>query len=138
MARNPWRINHPLTETVKTESGKAMVYGNFGKLVSWIWMLGTFLLLLYGFRILWQSGGIERLIGIVALSTVTVNWLSSILTIGDHRFRIPSMGMSLILQGIGFAALFIRERKRLTGSSAEVTWPGLRWKQNRQTDNLPS
>lgn len=138
MARNPWRINHPLTETVKIESGKNMVYGTFGKFVSWNWMLGTLILLFFGFKILWQSNGVERLLGIVALATVIINWVSSILTIGDHRFRIPSMGMSLLLQVIGFASLFIRARKRLTGSSAEVTWPGLRWKASGQTDNLPS
>lgn len=40
MARNPWRVNHPLNETTKEQSGANTVYGNTGKLVSWIWLLG--------------------------------------------------------------------------------------------------
>jgi hypothetical protein len=37
---------------------------------------------------------------------ITTNWLITLLTIGDHRFRIPIMGMSLFLQAIGLKTLF--------------------------------
>lgn len=137
MARNPWRINHPLKETIKTESGFSMVYGTGGKLLSWAWMLFTLVVMFYGFAILWRAGNLEQVLSLVALATTIINWLSSVATIGDHRFRIPSMGMSLFLQAVGFTALFLKKR-RLSGTSVPVDWPGLHWKARSQPDNLPS
>jgi hypothetical protein len=138
MARNPWRINHPLAETIKSESGFSMVYGTGGKLLSWAWMFFTLVVMFYGFFILWRAGNLEQVLSLVALTTIIVNWLSSVATIGDHRFRIPSMGMSLFLQAVGFAALFLRKKRRLSGTSIPVQWPGLHWKARSQPDNLPS
>jgi hypothetical protein len=136
MARNPWRINHPLNETIKTQSGAEMVFGNTGKVVSWIWLLMSLGLLFWGARFLWQSGGLERLWGITAITLVLLNWLSSIATIGDHRFRIPTMTLSVILQTVGLTSLLISKRKKLVGPSTDVTWEGIRWKRGSQTDNL--
>jgi hypothetical protein len=138
MARNPWRINHPLAETIKTESGFSMVYGTGGKLLAWTWMLFTLTVMFYGFAILWRAGNLERVLSLVALASIIVNWLSSVATIGDHRFRIPSMGMSLFLQAVGFTALFLKKKRRLSGTSIPVEWPGLHWKARSQPDNLPS
>ena len=146
MARNPWAINHPIISKVRTESGIFLAWKSSGKpiawnlvkWISWLWMLGTFLLVVYGFSILWTAGGIERLLGLTGLGVVVVNWLSTIATIGDHRFRIPSMGLSLFLQAVGFTGLFLRGRGRLVGTSAQVTWPSLRWSRSTSTDNLPS
>jgi len=138
MARNPWKINHPFNETIKTQEGANLVLGSFGKFTSWTWMISNLTFLFYGFFLLWKLGGEERIIGIVAVTFVGLNWMTSILTIGDHRFRIPSMGLSLLLQGIGFASLFIKKRNRFTGSSAKVEWQGVRWKASARTDNLPS
>jgi hypothetical protein len=138
MARNPWSINHPFAETIKTESGFSMVYGTGGKLLSWAWMLFTLTVMFYGFALLWQAGNLERVFSLVALSTIIINWLSSIATIGDHRFRIPSMGMSLFLQTVGFTALFLKKKRRLSGTSIPVEWPGLHWKARSRPDNLPS
>jgi len=128
MARNPWRINHPLNDTIKTESGANMVFGNFGKLISWVWVLAGMGLLFQGVRFLWQSGGVERLWGISAGLIVLLNWLSSILTIGDHRFRVPTLTLSVVLQTLGLFSFFISKRGRLIGPSADVTWDGLFWK----------
>lgn len=136
MARNPWRINHPLNETIKTQSGANTVYGNTGKLVSWMWLLGGLFLLFWGTRFLWQAGGAEKLWGLSAFTLVMLNWLSSIATIGDHRFRIPTMTLSVTLQAIGLASLLISKRRRLVGSATEVRWPGLHWKRGPETDNL--
>ena len=136
MARNPWRVNHPLNETVKTRSGAEMVYGNIGKLISWLWVLGGIFFLFWGFRFLWQAGGIERLWGTAAFTLVVINWLSSIATIGDHRFRIPTMTLSLALQVIGFTSIFVNKRKRLVGAGTDISWPGLHWKRKSETDNL--
>lgn len=136
MARNPWRINHPLNETIKTQSGADMVFGTTGKLVSWIWLLMGIGLLFLGTRFLWQAGGIERLWGFSAFVLVLLNWLSSIATIGDHRFRIPTMTLSVVLQAIGLTSLLIAKRKKLVGPSTDVTWAGVHWKRSSETDNL--
>ncbi|NDE72030.1 MAG: hypothetical protein EB054_04940, partial [Actinobacteria bacterium] len=146
MARNPWALNHPIIGKVRTESGAVLVYKSSGKpiswnlikSISWIWMIATLILMLFGFWITWKAGALERLLGLAALGMVLVNWLSTVATIGDHRFRIPSMGMSLFLQAIGFSALWIRGRTRLVGNPQEVSWPALRWRAIGKTDNLPS
>ncbi len=89
-----------------------------------------------GFRFLWAAGGLERLWGSAAFSMVIINWLSSIATIGDHRFRIPTMSLSLVLQVIGFSYLFISKCRRLLGSALELSWPALIWKRKSEPDNL--
>jgi hypothetical protein len=137
MARNPWRINHPINETVKTEEGFNLVYGNVGKLISWAWMFGTFALMILGVKSLYSAGYLERLLGVMCFSVVIVNWLITILTIGDHRFRIPSMGASLLLQVIGLVGLFVKKRDRFRGTPVEVTWAGIHWNRRREADNLP-
>jgi hypothetical protein len=138
MARNPWRVNHPFNETLKTQEGSNLILGGFGKFVSWSWMMLNLGLLVFGFIMLFRVGGLERLVGLVSIAFISLNWLSSILTIGDHRFRIPSMGLSLFLQGVGFLALFFKKRDRFQGSSPKVEWDGLHWKAKSKTDNLPS
>ena len=136
MARNPWRINHPLNETIKTQSGAEMVFGNTGKLVSWFWLLAGIGLLVWGTRFLWLAGGVERLWGLSAFTMVLLNCLSSMVTIGDHRFRIPTMTLSVVLQTVGLTSLVLSKRKRLVGPAVDVTWAGLHWKRSRDTDNL--
>jgi hypothetical protein len=42
----------------------------------------------------------------MVMAVILTNWLISLISIGDHRFRIPIMGMSLFLQAIGIKALF--------------------------------
>jgi len=42
-----------------------------------------------------------------------ISWLISIGTIGDHRFRIPTMGLSLLLQGAGIWKLTSKVSKAL-------------------------
>jgi hypothetical protein len=138
MARNPWRINHPFNETLKTQEGSNLILGGFGKFVSWTWMLSNLALLVFGFVLLFQSGGMERLLGLVSIAFISLNWISSILTIGDHRFRIPSMGLSLFLQGVGFFAIFMKKRDRFPGMSPNVGWYGLGWKAPTKADNLLS
>jgi hypothetical protein len=36
---------------------------------------------------------------------VATSWGISLLTIGDHRFRLPIMGMSIFLQAVGLKTL---------------------------------
>lgn len=99
MARNPWLKIAPTNNMIKTESGAELVTGPIGKLVSWGWILGQLALLFYGYITLRRGDLISKLVANSALSVVVASWLISIGTIGDHRFRIPTMGLSLLLQG---------------------------------------
>ena len=106
MARNPWLTISPIKNIASTPDGADLVYGGFGKLISWFWLLGGLGLLLYGFLILWRQNSLERFVGNIAMIAISTNWLISLISIGDHRFRIPIMGMSLFLQAIGLRTLF--------------------------------
>jgi hypothetical protein len=106
MARNPWLTINPLKDIATTQDGFNVVYGGFGKVISWLWLLGGLALLLYGYFILWRHNSLERFLGNLAMVAITTNWLITLFTIGDHRFRIPIMGMSLFLQAVGLKTLF--------------------------------
>ena len=105
MARNPWLTINPLKDIATTQDGFNVVYGGFGKVISWFWLLGGLTLLLYGYFTLWRQNSLERFIGNLAMVAVTTNWLITLFTIGDHRFRVPIMGLSLFLQAIGLKTL---------------------------------
>jgi hypothetical protein len=105
MARNPWLTINPLKNIASTQDGFNLVYGGFGKVISWLWLLGGLALLLYGYFTLWRQNSLERFIGNLAMVAITTNWLITLFTIGDHRFRIPIMVLSLFLQVIGLKTL---------------------------------
>jgi hypothetical protein len=106
MARNPWLKIHPVRDMQQTPDGDNLVRGPIGSIVSWSWFLGGLGFLFYGFTILWRAKQLERLIGSVAMIAISTSWLISLVTIGDHRFRLPIMGMSLFLQAAGIRTLF--------------------------------
>jgi hypothetical protein len=106
MARNPWLTINPLKDIATTQDGFNLIYGGLGKVISWLWLLGGLALLLYGYFTLWRQNSLERFIGNLAMVAITTNWLITLFTIGDHRFRIPIMGLSLFLQAIGLKTLF--------------------------------
>jgi hypothetical protein len=121
MARNPWLTVSPIRDIGRSsEDGNKLVYGSAGKVTSWVWLLSGLGLLLYGFLILWRQGSIEKLLAALALIAVGANWAISLMTIGDHRFRIPIMGLSLFLQAVGLKTLFSG------GKPAMVDGPALR------------
>ena len=101
MARNPWLKINPIKNGIKTQQNYDAVYGPLGKSVSWIWLLGQLALLFSGLIWLWKMDGTERLISKLVGAPVLLGWLISMGTIGDHRFRIPQMGLSLFLQVAG-------------------------------------
>lgn len=106
MARNPWVNFSPAISIASTSNeGYNFVIGNFGKFISWIWLLMGLALAFYGYLILWQQHNLERFIANMAAIAISTNWLISLMTIGDHRFRIPIMGLSLFLQAIGLKTL---------------------------------
>jgi hypothetical protein len=106
MARNPWLKIHPVRNMQKTPDGDKLIRGPIGSLVSWSWLLGGLGFLIYGFMVLWRLKSLERFIGSIAAVAVGTSWLISLITIGDHRFRLPIMGMSLFLQAVGIRTLF--------------------------------
>ena len=106
MARNPWLKISPLKNIASTNEGANLIYGGFGQIMSWLWLLGGITLLIYGFVVLWRVGSLEKFIALSAMAIVGTNWLISLISIGDHRFRIPIMVMSLFLQAIGLRTLF--------------------------------
>jgi hypothetical protein len=120
MARNPWLKIHPVRNMQKTPDGDKLVRGPIGTLVSWSWLLGGLGFLIYGFIVLWRFKSLERFIGSIAAIAVGTSWLISLITIGDHRFRLPIMGMSLFLQAVGIRTLF------KGGKPPMVDGPGLR------------
>jgi hypothetical protein len=105
MARNPWLTINPLKDIATTQDGLNLISGGFGKVISWLWLLGGLALLLYGYITLWRQNSLERFIGNLAMVVIATNWSITLFTIGDHRFRIPIMGLSLFLQVIGLKTL---------------------------------
>jgi hypothetical protein len=102
MARNPWLKISPFKDLQDSQNSSQIVMGNFGKFISWVWILTQLALLFYGYLNLRKLDQISKLIANSTLSAVVISWLISIGTIGDHRFRIPTMGVSLLLQVAGF------------------------------------
>jgi hypothetical protein len=120
MARNPWLKIHPVSDIQNSPDGDKLVRGPIGTLFSWSWLLGGLGLLIYGFIVLWRLKALERLIGSIAAIAIGTSWLISLGTIGDHRFRLPIMGMSLFLQAVGLRTLLKGGKPPMVGG------PGLR------------
>jgi hypothetical protein len=106
MARNPWLKINPIVDITSNEDGFNLVYGNFGKAVSWLWMLSGLGLLILGFRRVWILGKTERVLVWISGSVILSNWFITLVTIGDHRFRLPIMGITLFIQAVGLASIF--------------------------------
>ena len=106
MVRNPWLKINPIINITSNEDGFNLVYGNFGKVVSWLWMLSGLGLLVLGFRRVWILGKTERVLVWISGSVILSNWFITLVTIGDHRFRLPIMGITLFIQAVGLASIF--------------------------------
>ena len=114
MARNPWLKVNPLVSIARdSQEGNSLVFGNFGKFVSWSWVLGSLTLLAIGSWRLLGMSGILRVIGFTSVSFVVLNWAISIGTLGDHRQRLPIMTLSLFLQTIGALSLLNKRKYRI-------------------------
>jgi hypothetical protein len=106
MARNPWlKISPAHQVAMSSQGGRDFVYGAFGVLVSWGWILGQMIFLFMGYRSLRKLGSDERFFANIVAVPVVLSWLISVGTIGDHRFRIPTMSMSIFLQVAAFLAI---------------------------------
>lgn len=120
MSRNPWIGISPIRDMHQGLVEPKVVYGAIGKSISWIWLISSMLLMLYGYLILRRQKSVERVIGNIAMVIISINWIISLFSIGDHRFRVPIMGLSLFLQAIGLKTLF------KGGKATMVDGPSLR------------
>jgi hypothetical protein len=110
MARNPWLKISPVQQIGKSnQDGQGLVFGGFGVVISYLWIIGQVLFLFLGYRSLRKLGRDELFFARVLITPVLVSWLLALGTIGDHRFRVPTMSMSLVLQVIAILAI----RKKL-------------------------
>jgi len=112
MARNPWLKINPIPQLAESsQKGNEVVYGWIGKSVSWLWLAMNLFLMFFGFEQLRRKGGIERALALTLAIPILASWLSAVVTIGDHRFRVPTMSLSVVLQVIGFLELRNRVNK---------------------------
>ena len=110
MARNPWLKISPTQQIGKSsQSGQDLVLGPIGVLISYLWIIAQIFFLFFGYRSLRKLGRDELFFARVLITPVLISWLLALGTIGDHRFRIPTMGLSLTLQVIAILAF----RKKL-------------------------
>ena len=103
VGRNPALAYSPVMSLNRSsESWHNFIYGIYGQLISYFWLLGQLFLLAIGFRFLIKQN--RRFAWIVAIPVLT-SMLISMATIGDSRFRIPTMSLSLVIQVAGIVAL---------------------------------
>jgi hypothetical protein len=57
------------------------------------------------------------LIAFFAMSQILLNWLVSLGTLGDHRQRLPILGLSIFFQAIGIKTMMIGRKNNLTQGS---------------------
>jgi hypothetical protein len=114
MARNPWLKISPAHQiALSSQGGRDFIYGAIGMLVSWGWIIGQMIFLFAGYLVLRKVGTDEKFLANIALTPVVLSWLISIGTIGDHRFRIPTMSMSIFLQVIAFLTIRKKFNERI-------------------------
>jgi hypothetical protein len=110
MARNPWLKISPVQQIgTSNQDGQGLVFGGFGVALSYLWIIGQVFFLFLGYRSLRKLGRDELFFARTLIIPVLVSWLLALGTIGDHRFRVPTMSMSLALQVIAILAI----RKKL-------------------------
>jgi hypothetical protein len=113
MARNPWLKVNPIVDIAKgSQSGNDLVYKSVGKGISFFWVIGGISLFFIGFFWLRSMKGIYANLAYLSFVPVVISWLVSMGTIGDHRFRIPTMSLSLFLQVMGIYALRHKAKTR--------------------------
>lgn len=106
MARNPWLKISPAQQIGKSnQNGNDLVFGPIGIVISYLWIIGQVFFLFLGYRSLRKLGRNELFFARVLITPVLVSWLLALGTIGDHRFRVPTMSMSLVLQVIAILAM---------------------------------
>ena len=111
-ARNPWLKINPISIFEKTEPGNRIVNSSISVVISWVWMAcGAFLFLFGAFSQVYKNRSNPNFIAVL-LSACAASWAISLLTVGDHRFRLPLLGFSIFLQVVGAYSIvdFLREK----------------------------
>ncbi len=106
MARNPWLKFNPLVDIAQgSREGNALVTQAVGKAFSFAWVMGCISMMFIGFFWLRSMKGIYANIAYATFLPVAVSWVVALGTVGDHRYRIPTMTLSVFLQVMGYFAL---------------------------------
>ena len=122
-ARHPYLQSfHPIKSNITSQQQTDLIFGPVGKIISWLWIIGGWILLVLGFMKLLMRNNRARAAGLLSILLICLNWISALITIGDSRYRIPLMSVSLLLQVIGSSELIRRlsykvNRKRLEKSN---------------------
>ena len=82
-----------------------IIYSKIGKVLSLSFAVLSFLLMFIGYHFLMKMGQVEKHLSRVIMLLILSSWFVSILTIGDHRFRIPIMSYVIMLQSVAFLSL---------------------------------
>ena len=113
MARNPWLKINPLSSIAKSsQQGNDLVNKLLGKIVSFAWVMGCISMMFIGFFWLRSMRGLYASIAYITLTPIVISWLVAMGTVGDHRYRIPTMPLSLFLQAMGYFALRHKAKTR--------------------------
>jgi hypothetical protein len=112
-ARNPWLKISPVQSMYKNQDSADLLNGWVGKSLSYGWILGQLILLMWGYRELTRIGFVEKTLATLIMIPIVVSWLIAIGTIGDNRFRLPTMSLSLLIQGAGLIAIKAKVSKGL-------------------------
>jgi len=116
MARNPWLKIDPINNIAKgSQQGSDLVNKWPGKFISFVWVMGCISLMFIGFFWLRSMKELYANIAYLSLTPIVISWLVAMGTVGDHRYRIPTMPLSIFLQAMGYFAL---RHKVKTGSFA--------------------
>jgi hypothetical protein len=122
MARNPWLKVNPIMDIARgSQSGNDLVNKSVGKGISFFWVVGCISLFFIGFFWLRSMKGIYANIAWLTGIPVVISWLVSMGTIGDHRFRIPTMSLSVFLQVMGYFALRHKAKTRSFAVALETS-----------------
>jgi hypothetical protein len=103
--RNPYLDFHPIKSLIQTREDLVLVAGPVGVAFSWIIILLGWLLLVLGTGKFLHGKPIEQRIGFGSIAIVLGSWVASVAVFGDNRFRIPIMGLSILIQLNGLSVL---------------------------------
>lgn len=113
MARNPWLKINPLVSIAKgSQEGSDLINKLPGKIISFAWVFSCISMMFVGFFWLRSMKGLYANIAYLTFIPVAITWLVTLGTVGDHRYRIPTMPLSLFLQVMGYFALRHKAKTR--------------------------
>ena len=107
MARNPWVSLSPAISIARNSTeGYEFITGLGGKIISWLWLIVGSILLIHGSILLSRLKSFERVFAITGIVVILTQMLIAMITVGDHRFRLPIMPWSLLFQAIALQYTF--------------------------------